>query len=61
MCTYRCSDLDYEIEKYYCKVGSLKVLTTREEIKAELRENGPLMMGLMIYEDFLNYESGVYV
>ena len=35
--------------------------TERTEIKAELRENGPLMMGLIIYEDFLNYESGVYV
>lgn len=26
----------------------------------ELKKNGPMMMGLMIMEDFLNYESGIY-
>jgi cathepsin B len=36
------------------------VLTTAEEIKRELRENGPMMMGLEIYEDFMNYKSGIY-
>jgi hypothetical protein len=35
-------------------------MTTDDEIKTELRRNGPLMMGLMLYEDFLNYESGIY-
>ncbi len=35
-------------------------MTSQWEIKNELRKNGPLMMGLMIFEDFLNYESGIY-
>jgi Papain family cysteine protease len=36
-------------------------MTSDEEIKTELRQNGPLMMGLMLFEDFLNYESGIYI
>ncbi len=35
-------------------------MTSHKEIRSELKKNGPLMMGLMIYEDFLNYESGIY-
>ena len=23
-------------------------------------KNGPMLMGLSIYEDFMNYESGIY-
>ena len=46
--------------KYYCELGTLKVLTKPEEIKKELRENGPMMMGLRIFEDFMNYAEGVY-
>jgi hypothetical protein len=37
----------------------MKVVTGWDEIINELK-NGPMMVGLMIYEDFLNYESGVY-
>ena len=48
------------MERYYCKEHSLKIFTTHDELKAELRLNGPIMVGLMIYEDFLNYESGIY-
>lgn len=59
-CHYRCDNPVEEWRKYYCEIGSLKVLTTHDEIKADLRKNGPLMMGLRIYEDFLNYESGIY-
>lgn len=48
------------MERYYCKVGSMKIMTDLNDIKADLRQNGPIMLGLMIYEDFLNYESGIY-
>ena len=34
--------------------------TNEEEIKRELYYGGPMLMGLQIWEDFLNYESGVY-
>ena len=60
-CTYSCSEDTHEqMSRYYCKEGSLKVMTWISEIKQELKKNGPLLMGLMIYEDFLNYESGIY-
>lgn len=36
------------------------MLTKAEEIKKDLKENGPMMMGLRIFEDFMNYASGIY-
>lgn len=35
-------------------------MNEREAIKRELMENGPMMVGLTVYEDFMNYEKGVY-
>lgn len=58
-CLYRCSDHSVKQQRYYCEKGSLKVVTGWDEIINELK-NGPMMVGLMIYEDFLSYESGVY-
>lgn len=59
-CSYRCAEASIPMQRHYCKLGSLKVMTAIEEIQQELRDNGPLMMGLMIFEDFLSYESGIY-
>jgi len=59
-CTYTCDDHHADSSRYYCKKNSLKIFTSNHEIQRELVTNGPLMMGLMIYEDFLNYESGIY-
>jgi cathepsin B len=36
------------------------IATTHKEIMTELYRNGPMMVGLMIYEDFMNYGSGIY-
>lgn len=60
-CSYRCNDPAQPIERYYCEVGSFKVMTTHEEIIQELIKNGPMMVGLMIYEDFMSYAEGIYV
>jgi cathepsin B len=61
MCSYRCDEGASEIaERYYCKVGSMKIATTFEEIMEDLYKHGPMMVGMMIYEDFMNYESGIY-
>jgi hypothetical protein len=60
-CTYKCDDPAIEMKRHYCEIGSFKVMTTHKEIIQDLVENGPMMMGLMIYEDFMNYESGIYV
>lgn len=59
-CSYECDTPDVKYGKYYCELSSLKVLTDSESIKNELRENGPMIMGLRIYEDFMNYDQGVY-
>jgi cathepsin B len=61
MCSYRCDNGTVDnYKKHFCKVGSLHIATRRHEIMKELVINGPMMMGLIIYEDFMNYESGIY-
>ena len=59
-CMYRCKDKSSTYKKYGCKFNSLKMPTTREDIQNELQKNGPMMVGLLIYEDFFNYAGGVY-
>ena len=59
-CKYRCSESGEDYDKYYCKPGTLAIAVTYEEIKRELMEHGPMLMGLMIMEDFINYDSGIY-
>ena len=61
-CSYRCSDGGKTAyDKYYCKQGSIAIAVNYEEIKKELVMNGPMLMGLQIMEDFMSYESGIYV
>jgi cathepsin B len=38
----------------------MKLLTDKEEMKAELIANGPMMVGFIIYEDFMTYATGIY-
>ena len=48
-CTYRCSDGGKtSYDKYYCKPGTLAIAVTHDEIKRELVNNGPMLMGLQI-------------
>ena len=61
MCTYRCEDGISPYDKYYCKTGSMTIATTHERIMRDLVDNGPMMLGLQIYEDFMNYKEGIYV
>ena len=60
VCTYKCDNSNVEYKKYACKVGSMKIVTTTDEIKAELMTNGPMMVGFTIYSDFMSYASGIY-
>ena len=39
----------------------MKIKVTTEDIMEELSTNGPMMCGLTIYTDFMNYGSGTYV
>ena len=47
-------------DKYYCKPGSLKIFTETNDIQREIYNNGPVMVGLMVYEDLYSYKTGVY-
>ena len=51
---------DVKYEKYYCKAGTLRVETTAEGIQRDIYENGPVMAGLIVWEDMYNYDEGVY-
>jgi len=36
------------------------VLTSIPELQNEIMNNGPIMVGMSLYEDFYSYSSGVY-
>ena len=57
-CTNTCKEGSYK--KYNCVVGSTVEATTPEEIQAEIFKNGPMESGFMVYDDFMNYKSGIY-
>ena len=59
-CSFNCINPEETYTKYYCKTGSLKIFSNYEEIQRELFTNGPMMVGLSVYEDFTHYESGIY-
>ena len=60
LCTYRCSDISVPYQKYACKFNSMKILTTTDEIKDSLMTNGPLSVGFVVYDDFTDYQTGIY-
>lgn len=61
ICSFKCDDGSRKnYDKYYCQPGSLEIAVNFDEIKYELYHNGPMLMGLSIFEDFMNYESGIY-
>ena len=47
-------------KKYYCEPGTLRIMTTNDQFKHELLTNGPFIVSLTVYEDFINYSDGVY-
>lgn len=56
-CMYRCDDKSQSYKKYGCKWDSMKVLTNVVDIQNEIKNNGPVMTGYMIYEDHFSYSS----
>lgn len=59
-CSYKCEGNGVTYKKHYCKPGSLKVMIHTDNIKRELMKHGPLMIGLTVYEDLINYYDGDY-
>jgi cathepsin B len=59
-CNFKCKNKSDDYVKYYCKPGTLKLATKPWDIQYELMTNGPMMVGLTVFEDFLSYDKGVY-
>jgi cathepsin B len=59
-CGYKCTESSKKYRKYACKVGSSVFPTKVDDIKYDLMTNGPMMVGFTVYEDFMNYKTGIY-
>jgi hypothetical protein len=61
-CPNKCTvpSFDYQKEKAKYKGKDSGSISGEEAIMNEIYENGPVVCGMHIYEDFLNYKSGVY-
>ena len=59
-CAKKCQNDKDSFTKYKCKKNSVVQASGVEKIKAEISKNGPMETGFTVYEDFMNYESGVY-
>lgn len=56
-CEFSCADPSVSYEKYACKQGSAKVLTSHEAIMQEVMNNGPVQVGFIVYDDFYYYSG----
>jgi cathepsin B len=56
----QCQDTSEDYVKYKCTSGSIVEATTVDEIKSEIYAHGPMETAFDVYEDFMNYKSGVY-
>lgn len=58
-CSKTCGNgADYSEDKHYGQ--SSYSLGSVDEIKADIYAHGPVTAAFMVYEDFVNYKSGVY-
>lgn len=53
-CLYRCATNTDAYTKYYCKWNTMKLLTSETAIKDEISTNGPMMMAINAYADFVS-------
>jgi cathepsin B len=59
-CAKKCAAEEEEFHKFKCTSGSVVEAKGVDQIKAEIAQNGPVETGFTVYEDFMNYKSGVY-
>ena len=59
-CTFRCDDKATEYKKYGCKFNSVNIMTSYDDIREEIMTNGPVMVGFIVYDDFMSLGSGIY-
>lgn len=55
-----CFLANWKCQRYKADLFSIRWLMNPAAIKKDLMENGPVNTGFMVYEDFRNYQSGVY-
>lgn len=53
-----CTQKGAEYKKYYAK--NFYFLLTKNKIKQDIMENGPVESGFMVYDDLVSYKSGIY-
>ncbi len=59
-CPKTCVDSSVQYKKYKCAKGSVIEAKGVAQIQAAIQASGPLETGFTVYEDFMNYQSGVY-
>jgi len=57
-CEKKCADSSEHYEKYHSTFATQP--KSIEAIKLEIFNNGPVETGFMVYEDFMQYKSGIY-
>lgn len=60
-CPGSCSDGTSMSKKYKCLSGTTVAYSTITQIQTEIMTNGPMQTGFTVYQDFYNYQSGIYV
>ena len=58
-CRTTCVD-GSDLKRYKCKSGSVVHPIAVAEIKSEIYQHGPVEGAFTVYDDFLNYKSGIY-
>lgn len=56
----KCTATGQTWKKYKCEDYSTVYADTPEDIQNEIYANGPMETGFQVYEDFMNYKSGIY-
>lgn len=58
-CPSKCAD-GSSLEKFKCKANSVRQSRGANQIKSEIAKEGPVEGAFTVYEDFFNYQKGVY-
>jgi cathepsin B len=57
-CTFKCKDKTVSNKRYRCQYPWINF--TNSGIKNEIAQRGPVETGFTVYEDFMNYQGGIY-
>ena len=60
-CQFKCISEDIKPIRYFIIGGSGRTLTSLNRIKQEIYWNGPVLVGIVLYDSLYLYKEGVYV